>query len=132
MAEDPSVTLPAPFDVEVVSTAAADYALAASRLAALVADHQALVGRYTSVSGWVYELRRTAPVDPLVARTPAAQYLLVAPSVWTEFATALDIDPDGEAARALRAVHERTAEATLSDGEATSTGDRLAMVVVRD
>lgn len=129
MAEDPT-TLPAPFDAETVSTVAAASGCSPTRLATLVVDHQALVGRYTSVSGWVYELRGAFPTDPLVARTATAHYLLVAPSVWAEFAAALDVDPDGGAARALREVHDRTARATLQE-EFPPSEDRLAMVVVR-
>jgi hypothetical protein len=123
--DDPGAALPAPFDPAVAREVAAAHAVAPARLASLAAAHQAGVRRYTSVAGWLYELRRAFPRDPLVARRPEAFYLAVEPTVWPEFVT--DVGADDDEAIALRALHDRTLRAVVDRPE----DDRESMVVDR-
>jgi hypothetical protein len=117
---------PAPFDDALVDRVAADAGLPADRLRALLAAHQSAIGTYTSVSGWLYELRRAYPRDPLVTRTGGVSYLAVEPTVWPEFAPSLGVDPEGEAFAAVRRVHDRAFRAV-----ATHPGDGREAMVVR-
>jgi hypothetical protein len=117
----------APFDDALVRAVAADSGLAVERLRALLAAHRSTVGAYTSVPGWVYELRRAYPRDPLVARVGGAYYLAVEPTVWREFAPALGVDAGDDAFEAVRRVHDRAFRAV-----ATHPGDEREAMVVRE
>lgn len=130
-----TAALPSPFDEETVLTVAAEYGIDRDRLARLLDGVQSTIARYSSVSGWVYELRTAFPEDPLVERTSEAHYLLVPPSVWVEFGEALGIDDDHDPAlAALRAVHDRTYRRAVDDPRETddATQSRSPMVVARE
>ena len=123
----------APFDAQVVETAAAGSDLTPAALRAALQRLHEHAAATPGIDELVMEWRRFLPYDVLVARTEDAYYLAVADSVWSEFADQLGLT-DAELA-ALRTLHERQTRRTLRAHDGPDSPDaldeRAALVLAR-
>jgi len=113
------------FDPTAIRAVAEDHDVPPDRLEAVARDHQEGVRDLPGVEDIVYEWRSQFHEDPLLSRTERAYVLALRDHIWAEFVDSLALS--GTEAAALRALHERTAEAIL-DKDRTTEG---AMVLVR-
>lgn len=120
----------APFDEGLVATVAEDHGLAPATLRTLVERHHDHAARIPGIDELVVEWRQMLPYDPLVARTPAAYHLAVAPAIWEEFGTQIGLaEAELTALRALHAAQARRSAAAR--GDELEVAARAPMVLAR-
>jgi hypothetical protein len=117
----------AAFDDGTFDHVAAETAVSADRLRALVRRHQEGVRDLPGVDDIVYEWRNHFHMDPLLVRTDAVYVLALPGHVWEEFADRLDVSETE--LDALLSVHDRQARA-LVDAIGRLDGD-TALVLTR-
>lgn len=98
-------------------------------LRALVQRHQESARDLPGVDDLIYEWRKFLPYDPVVARTDEAFHCVVLPTIWDDFADALDLD-DGERERLLAVHDEQARRAATARGESTAVFDGATPLVL--